>query len=190
MKKTSFKIIIGLCLLGLLAFLTSSSHAQTAQSKPFLSGFNLAVVSTTTNLFNATNIYAKGFYVTNSGTYPYTSSIVAVTVTNPGAIADVPLWANRDGTTPLANISVQIHGLNAAFMRNPIVWIPALDGDTNNPIYMINHSVFEPVGLEGDYLKETRNMAPQNHNIEQYFVDLTYNYKCVDRRRCGVLYAA
>lgn len=83
-----------------------------------------------------------------------------------------------------------VDGLNLSFKKNPIVWVPALDADTNNPIYMINHSVFQPVGLDGDYLHETRNMAPRNHNIEQYFVDLSYNFMCVDRRRNGVIYQA
>lgn len=83
-----------------------------------------------------------------------------------------------------------VDGLNLSFKKNPIVWIPALDSDTNNPIYMLNHGVFKPVGLEGDYLHEEQQPAPKQHNIVQYFVDLTYNYMCVDRRRQGVLYQA
>ncbi len=139
MKKTSFKIIKSMvalmlfCLL--LGLLGADASAQTAQSMPFLNGYNLAVVSTTTNLFNGTNIYAKGFYVTNSGTYPYTSSIVAVTVTNTGAITDVPLWANRDGTTPLANISVQIHGLNAAFTNTGLFKFAAIPAQSRSANY-------------------------------------------------------
>ncbi len=135
MKKTSFKIIIGLCLLGLLAFLTSSSHAQTAQSKPFLSGFNLQVVQTTTNTFNATNIYAKGFVFTNSGPYPYTSSIVNVLVTNTAGIGDVQLWANRDGTAPSANISVQIHGVSSIFTNTGLFKFATIPVDTRSANY-------------------------------------------------------
>lgn len=83
-----------------------------------------------------------------------------------------------------------VDGMSATFKGNPIRWIAALDSDTSNPVYAVNHSVFQPVCLKGDNLRETRNMAPRNHNIEQYFVDLSYNFLCVDRRRCGVLYVA
>jgi hypothetical protein len=76
------------------------------------------------------------------------------------------------------------------FHGNPIVYVPKLDSDTSNPVYMVDHQTFYPVCLKGDYLRETKNMAPNQHNITQYFVDLTYNFLCVDRRRNGVAYIA
>ncbi len=81
-----------------------------------------------------------------------------------------------------------VDGLNLSFKKNPIIWISALDSDTTNPVYMINHSVFAPHVLEGDYLTESDVSAPRQHNIREYFVDLTYNFVCVDRRRCAVIY--
>lgn len=75
------------------------------------------------------------------------------------------------------------------FRGNPIIWIPYLDADTTDPIYGIDHSVFYPVCLKGDYLRESEAMkAPNQHNVFQIFVDLTYNYLCVDRRACYVMY--
>lgn len=74
------------------------------------------------------------------------------------------------------------------FRRHPIVWIPKLDSRSDNPVYMIDHSTFYPVCLKGDYLRESQaDKAPNQHNVFQVFIDLTYNYICVDRRRNAVL---
>lgn len=75
------------------------------------------------------------------------------------------------------------------FRNHPIIWIPALDADTTNKLYMVDHSVFMPVCLKGDYLRESQAiMAPNQHNCFTFHVDLTYQYLCVDRRRCAVFY--
>lgn len=74
------------------------------------------------------------------------------------------------------------------FRRHPIVWIPKLDARSDNPVYMIDHSTFYPVCLKGDYLRESEaTKAPNQHNVFQVFVDLTYNYLCIDRRRNAVI---
>ncbi len=78
-------------------------------------------------------------------------------------------------------------GFSMAFRGHPIRWIPQLDADTKNPFYLIDHSTFYPVCLKGDYLRESDpDKAPFQHNAFQVFVDLTYNYLCIDRRRNGV----
>ena len=75
------------------------------------------------------------------------------------------------------------------FRNHPIVWIPKLDSDTDDPIYGVDHSTFYPVCLAGDYLRESEaKPAPSQHNCFQVFVDLSYNYLCVDRRRNWVLH--
>lgn len=73
------------------------------------------------------------------------------------------------------------------FRRNPIIWVPILDQRSDDPFYLIDHSTFYPVILKDDYLRESEaTKAPNQHNIYQIFVDLTYNYLCIDRRRNGV----
>lgn len=78
------------------------------------------------------------------------------------------------------------------FRRHPILWVPQLDDTTvftaaTNPVYMVDHSTFYPVCLAGDYLRESPVLrAPNQHNVYRVFVDLTYNYICVDRRRNAV----
>lgn len=70
------------------------------------------------------------------------------------------------------------------FRGNPVIWVPKLDSLAGNPIYGVDHSTFYPVCLEGDYLRESEaKPAPNQHNVYQVFVDLSYNYLCVDRRR-------
>lgn len=70
------------------------------------------------------------------------------------------------------------------FRKHPIVHVPKLDENTSNPLYMIDHSTFYPVILKGDYLRESEpQKAPNQHNAYQVFVDLSYNYLCLDRRR-------
>ena len=77
------------------------------------------------------------------------------------------------------------------FRNHPVIWVPELDGQTNAPVYMVDHSTFYPVVLKGDFLRESKStQAPSQHNVYQYFVDLTYNYLCVDRRRNAVFTTA
>jgi len=75
------------------------------------------------------------------------------------------------------------------FRRHPIVWIPKLDDDSQNPVYMMDLSTWNPVVLRGDFLRESApKEAPNQHNTMVVHVDLSYNYVCVDRRRNGILY--
>lgn len=77
------------------------------------------------------------------------------------------------------------------FRKHPVRYIPKLDDETDNPIYMIDHSCWFPVILRGDYLVESKPKAPTlQHNTFVCFVDISYNYLCVDRRRQCVGYAA
>lgn len=77
------------------------------------------------------------------------------------------------------------------FRKNPIKWIPQLDEDSTNPLYMVNWNYFCPVFLKGDYLRESDPMyAPNQHNTKVVHVDCTYNYLCTDRRRQAHFQAA
>jgi len=75
------------------------------------------------------------------------------------------------------------------FKRNPIIWVPELDSDSTNPIYMINFGYFSPVFLKGDYLRQTEPEKVANmHNVMAVHIDTTWNILCTDRRRQAVLY--
>jgi hypothetical protein len=69
----------------------------------------------------------------------------------------------------------------------PIIYVPQLDSDSaSDPIYAVDHSVFYPVCLTGDYLRESGPDQGDSHNTWNMHTDLTYNFLCVDPRRCGV----
>lgn len=135
-------MIKNLILTALAVFgLTAGAMAQTHQSLSFIgaggSGFVgganglLQMQATSTNTYGSTAlIYAKGSYVTNvlinvtnaaNGLViqQYQSVFTPIFVTNAAGISDVTLWANRDGTAPLANISVDYFG-SAATATNLI----------------------------------------------------------------------
>jgi hypothetical protein len=79
------------------------------------------------------------------------------------------------------------------FRRHPIIWIPHLDDNVpadfttlsgTNPFYGIDHESFFPVVLRGDFLRESKPiLKADQHNVIVSFIDLSYNYICVDRRR-------
>lgn len=75
------------------------------------------------------------------------------------------------------------------FRNHPVIWVPKLDEDTTNPVYMIDHSTFMPICLKGDFLRESQaGRGNSQHNVFQFFIDLSYNYLCLDRRRSAVFY--
>ncbi|HOK67208.1 MAG TPA: phage major capsid protein [Anaerohalosphaeraceae bacterium] len=77
------------------------------------------------------------------------------------------------------------------FKRHPIRYVPKLDDDTSNPVYMIDLATFMLFVLEGDYLRESdARVAPFQHNVFVVHVDLSYNTLCVNRRANAVLYQA
>jgi hypothetical protein len=109
------------------------------------------------------------------------------------------VYCNRATTAELEDIGeaqnenlgrdiASIDGFSLTFRKNPIRTVQVLDADTTNPVYFVDHSTFYPVCLKGDYFRETVKKAPSQHDVTQVFVDLSYNYICVDRRRNGVLY--
>lgn len=100
--------------------------------------------------------------------------------------ADVGESQNENLGRDIASMDGEIY-----FRRHPIRWIPRLDNETNAPVYMLDHSTFYPVVLKGDYLRESEaRQNPNNHNVFDVFVDLTYNYLCLDRRRNAVFQTA
>jgi hypothetical protein len=80
-----------------------------------------------------------------------------------------------------------INGEDLRFRGHPIMWVPELDSDTDDPLYFINHGTFRVHMLKGNTFRETRNTAPHQHNIEQYFEEASYNYVCHNRRLNGVM---
>lgn len=76
-----------------------------------------------------------------------------------------------------------------AFKRHPITYVPYLDDDTTNPVYMVDMATMVPIVLKGDYLRESdAARSPKQHNMFEVHVDLSINFVCVNRRANAVAY--
>ncbi len=98
-----------------------------------------------------------------------------------------PFTAGNGGGSDINNFGGML-----SFKKHPLIWIPQLDDTATytaatNPIYQIDHDVFSPICLKGDFLREGKpEKSPNQHNVWRVFVDLTYNFVCKNRRRCAV----
>jgi len=82
-----------------------------------------------------------------------------------------------------------------AFNRIPFMYVDILDADGTgynaatmgaDSIFGVNWNFFEPVVLKGDNFRQTPPAKDgDNHNFIKSFVDLTYNYACLNRRYGG-----
>jgi len=69
------------------------------------------------------------------------------------------------------------------FRRNPVIWVPKLDDDSDNPIYFINFRYAGLACLSGDYMRETEpDKVEGQHNTWAVYVDLTSNFAFTDLR--------
>lgn len=74
----------------------------------------------------------------------------------------------------------------STFKNHPIIPVPQLNADSSNPVYMVDHDTFFPVVLSGEYMTETVKPAPSQRTVTHVFIDLTFNFICIDRRRNAV----
>lgn len=115
-----------------------------------------------------------------------------------GALSNYRIYVNTDTYVALVELARQqndqigadlarYNGL-VVFNRVPIIHEPQLDADTDNPVYMVNHNKFFPFVMQGDYFRETPAMNDRiMHDVFTTFVNLSYNYGCINRRSNGVM---
>jgi hypothetical protein len=85
----------------------------------------------------------------------------------------------------------QVDHVSLAFKGVPMRFAEYLDNDTANPVYLVDHSTFYPIVLDGDYMHEHPPIqSPTQHNWRTVYLDMSYNHICIDRRRNAVLYVA
>jgi hypothetical protein len=76
---------------------------------------------------------------------------------------------------------------STSFKKKPLQYVPYLDNDTDNPIYMLNFDYLTFIALDGDTNYEHEPMTTANQpNSFVVHVDLTLNFLCTDRRRQSV----
>jgi hypothetical protein len=83
------------------------------------------------------------------------------------------------------------HDGKARILSHPIRWVPQLESNTDQPVMLIDWSVFKPVFLEGDYMEETGPIRKDGqHRVLVVWIDNTWNIRCYDRRRLAILIKA
>jgi len=81
------------------------------------------------------------------------------------------------------------------FRRNEVQYIPQLDaldaGTPKMPFFGVNWSAFQVVGLKGQFWKESHPIrSGTQHQVWTVHRDLSFNIKCLDRRRNFIVYSA
>ena len=76
------------------------------------------------------------------------------------------------------------------FHKNPIIFVPYLDNDTDDPIYMINWGVMSIATLNNWVLRENVREDATRNNVVKVDTDLVWNVVCENRRLQTVLYKA
>lgn len=101
--KFTKNILLGVLVMVGLAAAPVVTRGQSFVSEDFLVGTNLLIPAATTCTFGTTNTF--NYALTNL------NSAVGTATTNANWAKDVDLWANRDGTALIGNISVHALGL-------------------------------------------------------------------------------
>lgn len=101
------------------------------------------------------------------------------------------LKARNDNLGPdLASVTNSMVGLRLSedgptFYGHPIIWVEQLDSVSTNPIIGVNHNVFYPVILQGQYFRENGPKDVDGQpTARAFFMHTAYNYFCENRRAC------
>jgi hypothetical protein len=89
-----------------------------------------------------------------------------------------------------SNLGVDIASQDGktVILRTPLTWVPRLESDTTNPIYLIPWGDFKLFVLQDWWLKETHvPNYPGQHTVEGHFLDLAYQPVARNRRTGGVI---
>jgi hypothetical protein len=113
-------------------------------------------------------------------------------------LGDVKLYTNQEVWLACKKVAKQQNDQvgfdldpvgNPTFNRRQFEYVAYLDADANNPIYLIDLDVFGAHYLKGDYWRETGpGPVAGRHNTIGMFLDLSYQWVCTNRRRCGVIH--
>ena len=93
-----------------------------------------------------------------------------------------------DNSTPqdlAGKMLVNVEG-TTWFNRAPIVYIPQLDTDADNPVYVVDWSKLQPIVHDGYWMVESKPMTDRGqHTTVTIFVDGAHQNLCINRRSVG-----
>ena len=121
-----------------------------------------------------------------AGMVPYATGMDMGYYTNYDVLASLE-YALTQQNDNLGNDIASKDG-SVMFRRIPVTYVPFLDTSAADPVFGINWKHFQPCFLSGNYLRETKiPNSPNQHDVMSFFVDLTMNLRCTDRRSQFVL---
>lgn len=87
----------------------------------------------------------------------------------------------------LGGVKVRINDNGVPFVNgHPVVYIPFLDADTDNPIYAVDWTKLRTVVQDGYWMKEKKAMdSPSQHTVLVVYVDGRCCILCLNRRTAG-----
>lgn len=150
---------------------------------------NYAAVFTSINA-DFVNRLRRAFIATN-----FKSPMIAKDLKE-GAASKFKLYMGLDNLTSLEDLTAKQNDNfgsdldkyrgNILFRGVPVLYTPQLDGDTDTPVYGVNHSKFFPIVLDGDWMREGDPMMDvEQHNVMTTFIDGSYQYFCINVREGG-----
>jgi hypothetical protein len=73
----------------------------------------------------------------------------------------------------------------ATFRGNPLIWVPKLDSESDDPWIGLDWASFNVVFMRGQWMRYSnpRDTATSSHNTRAIFIDCVLNLRCVNRRR-------
>jgi len=98
--------------------------------------------------------------------------------------------ACRQQNDNLTNELQMYHG-KVMFLGSPVTWVPYLEADTQNPVYILDYDTIRPVFLSGFFMAEGAPRPTDDaHLVYAAFSDTSFNFVCTNRRKQSVIYQA
>lgn len=144
----------------------------------------------------------KAFHAINFQSPIMVKDLKEGTLSNYRIYMDLTVLSTVEGLAQAQNVGSEklgpdldrFHGITA-FRRVPLMYAPLLDSDTDAsggassaPVYMVNHNMFFPIVLQGDWLRENEPMSDvESNNTFVTIVDNSYQFFCKNRRTAGAV---
>ncbi len=138
--------------------------------------------------FRLTRFFPPRF-INNPGQDAETDRIVYTNGDVYDSISDM-LDKRDDRSTPvdlMGGVRVRINDNGVPFVNgHPVVYVPYLDNDTDNPIYAVDWTKLRTVVQDGYWMKEKEPMqSPTQHTVLVVYIDGRCCILCLNRRTAG-----
>ncbi len=133
--------------------------------------------------------FAPPRFITNPGADAETNRMIYSGGDVYDALADM-LDKRDDNTTPedmMGSVRIRLNSAGVPFINgHPLVYIPILDDDSDNPIYAVDWTKIRTVVQDGYWLNEKKaRISANQHTVLVIYVDGRCCILCLNRRTAG-----